>query len=169
MIVTLDTAPVKEPVTVGGVKDHLRIVIDDDDLLLEDYIKAARLKTESILGRSLLTQTWIYYLNDWPSCDYIKLPFPPLQSVTSIKYKDVDESESTFSNTSYAVDIVSNPGRVVLLYGETWPTATLSPKTPIYIEYVAGYGDNKEDVPMDIRLAIMMLVGHWYEQTESNT
>ena len=167
MIVNRTTDASIEPVTLTSVKEHLRISIDDDDFILQDYIRAARLRTEGVMGRAFITQTWVYYLDRWPDEDYIKLPFPPLQSVTSVKYKDRDETEYTFDSADYVVDTVSQPGRVVLKYGEVWPTETLSPKTPIYITFEAGYGDDRPDIPMNIRLAVMALVGHWYENREA--
>lgn len=167
MIVDLITAPTREPVSVAKMKEHLRITIEDDDFLLQDYITTARKYVEDLIGCALLTQTWKYYMNCWPNGDWFELPFPPLQSVTSVKYKDSNETEYTFSANDYLVDIVSEPGRVVLKYGETWPSETLSPRTPIYTEYECGYGDSPNDVPMNLRHAIIMLVGHYYEHREA--
>jgi uncharacterized phiE125 gp8 family phage protein len=31
---------------------------------------------------------------------------------------------------------------------------------------VAGYGDDAEDVPQAIRQAMMLMIGHWYENRE---
>jgi uncharacterized phiE125 gp8 family phage protein len=36
----------------------------------------------------------------------------------------------------------------------------------IEIAFTAGFGATAEDVPMPIRLAIKMLVAHWYEMRE---
>ena len=169
MKVELITPPAKEPLTLTYVKDHLRIDLtsDEQDSLIQDYIIGARKYTEALLGRRLITQTWKYYMDDWPNADWFRIPFPPLVSVTSVKYKDEDESESTFSSGDYLVDTVTEPGRVVLKYAEIWPSETLSPRNPIYTEYVCGYGDSPADVPMEIRQALAMLVGHWYEQREA--
>ncbi len=51
---------------------------EDDDL--NDAIIDGREEVEKITRRKLLTQTWDYYLNAWPSENYIKLPFGNLQS-----------------------------------------------------------------------------------------
>lgn len=52
--------------------------IEDD--WLNDTIAEARQYVEDITRRKILTQTWEYYLDEWPSVNYIKLPFGNLQS-----------------------------------------------------------------------------------------
>ncbi len=54
--------------------------VEDD--LLTAIIQTAREHVENITRRALLTQTWDYYLDAWPSVNYIKLPFGNLQSNT---------------------------------------------------------------------------------------
>ena len=76
---------------------------------------------------------------------------------------DSDEAESTFAAANYLVDTDSVPGRVVLAYGETWPTDTLSPRNPIEVEFVTGYGDTYASVPSAIQHAIKVLVNDLYE------
>lgn len=159
--------PTQEPVTLEEVKWHLRIDIDDNDFILEGLIKSAREHLEAVLNRAIMTQTWVMYLEDWPDdSDYIEIPYPPLQSVSSIIYTDYNESATTWTAaTYYHVDIVSEPGRVILRYGQEWPTATLSPNNPIAITYVAGYAD-VDTVPQAIKQAVLIDIADMYEQRE---
>lgn len=69
--------------------------IEDD--LLNAIITSARENVEDITRRALITQTWDYYLDDWPDADFIKLPLGKLQSITSIKYKDTDGVETNMA------------------------------------------------------------------------
>ena len=164
---TLKTAPVKRALTLNSLKDQLYIVADDTyDTHLYTLIDGATLWVEQYLCRKLITQTWYCYLDEWPREDFIELPFGDVQSVAAVKYTDTDESQSTFDSGDYLVDTDSIPGRVVLKYGETWPTVTLSPKNPIQIEFTTGYGDDDTDVPMDIRHALKMLCSQHYEHRE---
>jgi len=164
MPLTLNTAPTIEPVNLSNAKAHLRVSGQEDDLYITDLIIAARRYTENVLNRALITQTWEYYLDDWP--ETIEIPMPPLQSVTSVKYTDLDGSQSTFSSASYTVDTDSEPGRIILNDGYTWPNDTLFPTNPIQIIFVAGYGDSTQDVPADIRAAIKLTIANYYENRE---
>ena len=150
------------------LKEHLRIVIGntDEDDYLQTLIDAATEYVQQYTRRRLITQTWYYYLNDWPSGDTIKLPYGQLQSVTAVKYTDSDGDESTFSSADYIVDTNKDPGGVVLGYGETWPTATLYPSNPIEVEYVCGYGDDGSDIKAPIRHAIKLVASDIYENRE---
>jgi uncharacterized phiE125 gp8 family phage protein len=123
-------------------KKHCRIYHSEDDAYVQGVIAAAVEKAESYLRRKLITQTWKVYLDDWPGSGFISLPFGQLQSVTHVKYTDSDGDQSTFSSDYYGTDTDSEPGRVVLNYGESWPTAVLATKNPIEIQFVCGYGDH---------------------------
>lgn len=139
-----------------------------DDTLLTALIQAAREYVEGYQNRALCTQTWELVLDSWPVRDYVELPKPPLQSVTSIKYKDSAGTESTWADTNYIVDPDSFLGRVVLADGISWPTATLYPAGGIRIQFVAGYG-LAADVPQTTRQAMLLLIGHLYENREAST
>lgn len=165
-------APAIEPVRLEEAKWHLRIDNDDSDYIIENLIKAAREHVEAILNRALMEQTWCMYLEDWPrDSDYIEIPYPPLQSISSIIYTDSGGTPNTWTAaTYYHADTDSEPGRVVLRYGENWPTATLSPLNPIAITFVCGYSLSKiDDVPQSIKQAILIDVGDMFENRETLT
>jgi len=166
MILKQTVAPAAEPVTLTEAKSHLRVDISDDDTLIEGLITAARDMIEKMARRALITQTWRYSLDGWPGGDEIRLPRPPLQSVASIVYKESDGTSNSWDTAAYIVDSDSEPGRVVLAYGESWPSVTLYPAAPIQITFVAGYGD-ADDVPETWKQAIKLLVAHWYENREA--
>lgn len=164
---TIQTEPAAEPVSTDDAKLHLRVDIDDDDDLIDALVKAAREHVEIITRRALITQTWDYYLDEFPTGSVIEIPRPPLQSVTHVKYTDKDGTESTFSSASYHVDTDGEPGRIVLKYGESWPGDTLQTSNPIVVRFVAGYGESGASVPEAIIQAIKLLVGHYYENREA--
>jgi uncharacterized phiE125 gp8 family phage protein len=114
-------------------------VISDD---LTDAITDGREMVENITRRALLSQTWYYYLDAFPSEDFIKLPFGNLQSAgLVITYKDSDGTTTTMTvATDYLVELNGEGiGRIVLPYGESWPSDTLYPSNPICIEYACGW------------------------------
>lgn len=163
----LKTPPAVEPVSLAELKLFLRIDHSDDDELIQSLITAARQYCELVQNRSYITQTWQFYLDDWPTQGYIELPRPPLQAADiSVKYTSAAGTEYTFAAENYHVD-VSFVGKIVLAYGKTWPTISLKTSLPICIEYKAGYGDAATTVPETVKQAIKMLAGHWYENRET--
>lgn len=160
------TAPAVEPLTVDLAAAHLRVDGTGDEQLIEHLITAARRYCETAQGRAYITQTLELQLEDWPCGREIRLPRPPLQSVTSVKYTNSAGAETTWSSADYQVDTRSQPGRLVLGYGKSWPTATLRPGGAIVVRYVAGYG-LAAAVPETARQAMRLLIGHWYEHREA--
>ncbi len=167
MRLSLVTAPTVEPITTRDIKDHLRIDTDVDLEAeeLKEYVSAARSWCELFQNRAYITQTWDWALDGWPHSPF-SIPLPVLQSITSIKYFDTDETEATFASSNYQVDIISEPGRVSLGWNKTYPSTTLRPINGVIIQFVAGYGNAESDVPNNIKQAIRLLVGHMYENRE---
>lgn len=171
MIARLETAPVKYPVTLNEARKQCEIGTEqsEHDDYLNTLIAAATGQAEQYLHRRMITQTWKLYLEQWPCGSIIKLPFGRLQSVTSIKYKDVDGDETTWDSGEYIVDIQSEPGQIVLDYQEAWPTEELYPSNPIKIEFVCGYGLTGASVPAMIKHAMKLTISDLFENRETET
>ncbi len=167
MALKLVTAPAVELMSTANAKAHLRVDSTDDDTLIGVLIKAARQHAENVASRALITQTWDYQLDAWPDGDEITIPLPPLQSVTSVKYYDTAGTEYTMTATDYIVDTKSEPGRIVLAYGKSWPSTTLRPAAGVIVRFVAGYGDAAANVPEAIIAALKLHIGYLYEQREA--
>jgi uncharacterized phiE125 gp8 family phage protein len=165
MALTLVTGPAGEPVSLGEAKGHLRVDISEDDALIGGLITAARMHVEQHLKRALMTQTWELVLDCFPSSGGIRLPLPPLASVVSVKYTDVDGVEGTFAASNYLVDTDREPGLVRLKRSSAWPAVELQEVGGVRVRYVAGYG-NAGATPRPIRQAILLLVGSLYENRE---
>lgn len=163
---TLVTAPTAEPLSAQEAKDHMRVDITTDDELIEALIGAARRKFEADTGRALCTRTYDLTLDGWPCGDSITLPYPPLQSVTSITYYDTSNASATFASSSYFVDTASLPGRIVLGYGQSWPSVTLRPANGVVVRFVTGAGAASQVADSD-KQALLLLIAHWYEHREA--
>jgi len=138
---TLITGPTVEPVSLAEAKRHLRLTSDDTakDGEIASLIVAARTRVQQDTNLALVTSTWETYLDCFPVGTRLELPLPPLQSVTHVKYTDTDAAETTVDGSYYHVDTVRRPGRIVLAYGQQWPTATLRTANGIVVRFVAGY------------------------------
>ena len=170
MNISLVTAPAAEPVDLDEAKLHLRVDINDDDTLIESLILLARRMSEGISNHRFVTQTWDIFMDAFPGSDTIHLPksLSPLSSVTHIKYTDEDDNESTFASSNYVVDTYSDPGRIKLDRDSNWPSDTLTELNGVVVRVVVGYGD-PADIPQEYKQAIMLMVGHWYENREQVT
>lgn len=183
---TTNTAAAEDPVTLDEAKLHLRVDSDitTDDGLIVGLIKAATRAVEREIGQALVTRTLLasYDAFPWVGRNYIShreafllaggrsgeflLPYPPLQSVSSITYTDTAGASQTLNTSTYQVDTESMPGRVVPAYGTFWPVSRLETPNAVQILYVAGWGA-PDAVPEDIRSAILMTIGHWWMNRES--
>jgi len=152
-------------------KRHLRIPIGytHDDEYIEGLINIAKNWVEEYTNRKLLYQRWKLYLDKWPSGDSISLPYAPLVGApsTAIVYKDSDGDSTTFSSSAWETDTYKEPGEIRLGYDENWPTATLWNVNPISIEFQCGYGNSSSDVPIEIRQAMLLVIGDLYENREN--
>lgn len=166
MALKLVTGPAVEPVTLAEMKLYLRVDLTTDDALISTLITAARQALEEYTRRAFLAQTWAYSLDATPDRIWLELPRPPLQSVTSVTYYQNDDVSRTFAATNYIVDTRSEPGRIVLKIGSVWPSA-LRPADAFVVQYVAGYGDEGQDVPKPLLAAIKQCVAEWYANRES--
>jgi uncharacterized phiE125 gp8 family phage protein len=149
--------------TVNGTEDPLLIAL----------LEAARGEIDGgrgWLGRALITQTWDLVLDEFPAVTRnnpyaaIKVPLPPLQSVTSVTYLDDNGVSQTLSASLYDVDIKSEPGQVRPAYGESWPTTRDTPQA-VTVRFVAGYGAAAA-VPALIKLWLRIRLSTLYEHRE---
>jgi len=163
---TQTVAPTVEPVTRAETKDHLRITHIAEDDRIDDLITAARIHAESFTNRQFITATYALRLGSFPT--EILCPRPPLQTAPTIAYIDVDGASQPVAASVYQYDIYSTIGRIKLAVGQTWPTTAGEGDyyNPVTVTYQAGYGAAGTNVPRDIRVAIMMIVGQLMEHPE---
>tara|TARA_R110002072_G_scaffold105579_2_gene230813 strand:- start:183 stop:767 length:585 start_codon:yes stop_codon:yes gene_type:complete len=163
--------PGVEPTSLDQAKAFLRVTHTDEDQLITDLIVSARERVEAETGRALITRTCRETLDDWavegrfsPPC-VLKLPAPPLQSVTAITLFAADGSGAVWDESEYQVDIESDPGRVAVRgrSGFPRPGRTVS---GIQIDFAAGYGDTPDDVPAALKEAVLRLVGEAYHDRD---
>lgn len=134
-----------------------------EDPTLNALIAVARQAVEVEMERALITQTWDWFKDAFPSGDF-EVPKPPLGSVTSIKYRDTNGDEQTWASANYNVDTDSAPGRIEAAYGVSYPS-TRAMNNAVTVRFVAGYGD-AGDVPESIKQAMLILIAHLYEKRE---
>ncbi|MEI8714781.1 head-tail connector protein [Mesorhizobium sp. ISC11] len=169
-MLTLVTPPEGLPVSLAEAKAQLGIKVTTvHDAMINRLIAAvtAKLDGESgMLGRALVTQEWTMTLDYFPA--EIVVPLPPLQSVEEITYLDAAGEEQTLATNNYAVLGIagSKRARIVPAYGKTWPATRDFPES-VTVSFTAGYGDDEDSVPEPLRAAILLHVGHLFENRET--
>jgi len=173
----LITAPAAYPLTLQEVKDQLRVTDTAEDNKLNMFLAAATAHTENYLSRALISQTWDFYLDNFPPDGrVIELPLPPAISITSIKYFDENDVEQTWDSALYTVNLTG------MYNAEVYPAVNGSyPSSRYYrnsvvTRAVVGYADSGADpvdladnVPDAIKHAILLLIGHMWENREATT
>lgn len=161
LITRVITGPVIEPVTLSEAKLHLRVDTSADDALITALIAAAREMIEERTGLALLTQTRDALALAFPAERYIELLYPPVQSVTGVYYTETDgSSEQTLSAAAYTLSVWN--ARITLKSGYAWPSGEMR----VRVRYVCGY-TAAASVPQRLRQAVLLLIGHWYENREA--
>lgn len=162
--VELITAPAIEPISVSDVKRNAFVETTDDDAFIQhDLIPAARKYCERLTGRAFITQTWAqYYDRPLPACEPYYFRILPVQSVSSVKYYDTNETLQTMSSTLYQVDVLRTRARLWVEADQDWPTISTQKLNAIQITFVAGYGGTCSSTPEIYRRAMTMLCTHWY-------
>ncbi len=170
--VELVSPPKKEPMEITDFRDdHLRVLSDEVEAeYMGGLIKAGRIYFENWTRTKAITQTQRMYMDRFPP-HQIELPFPPMQSIVSIKYIDSAGVLTTWPNTSYKVSPPESVAqkdnakrcRIRRAFGVNWPDPRQE-MDAVQIEFTCGYGDDGTDVPEPIRQGIKMVAAEMYLQ-----
>ncbi len=154
------TAPAKEPILPEELKENARIDYTDHDPELQHLITEARVwAEENELAQCLITQT---VTEKFPSLGESELRWSPVQSITSVVYVDTNGDDKTLADTVYELGHHLGIGICRLQYNQTWPN-TRAQADAVTITYVAGYGDDRHDVPLAIRQAMKAYALYRYD------
>jgi uncharacterized phiE125 gp8 family phage protein len=168
-----------EPVTLAEAKLHLRVDLSNDDALITAMISAAREMVERYTSRTLIYTAYRLTMDNWPYD--IELPRSPAIEAAAnlvtgiayitprIRYYDGDGNQQTMTYAAgdFEVLLDNNPPLLVLPPSGIWPVTYPLQRGAIEIDWIAGYGSASTGIPELLRLAIMMLVAHWYEHREA--
>ena len=158
----LVTAPATEPLTYAEVKAYLRLNGDSEETFVTNLIVVARQYVESQIWRPLISQvqsmnfdkseltTQVYNINK-----------APVISINSVTYYDLNNALQTLNASDWESDIYSNPARFRI---KTLPQI-YDRMNALQVNFTCGYA-NAASVPLPIKQAMLMLIGHYYENRQ---
>jgi uncharacterized phiE125 gp8 family phage protein len=158
MTYALITPPAAEPLTLAEVKAHLRLDGGDEDPLLTSLIRTAREHLERETGLCLITQSWRFYLDDWPGDDIIRIAKSPVQVIQNARVFDADGNAVDVSLEDHLLDAEGRPARFWLKR----PRRPGQPINGIAIDFSAGFGQAGTDVPDGLKRAMLLHIGHMF-------
>lgn len=133
------------PVRLADVKDHLRVMHDDEDLAVQRLTLAAAREIEVYAELALTRQTITLHVTAEGEGETIALPIGPLAPDAAVSINGVPALTG--------------------IGGGRWPSVTLPVGVtgPLVITYEAGFADSADGVPDDLQLAIMEQAAWHYD------
>ena len=159
------------PLSLGEIKAHLRFdhLSGEDDALLTQYQEAALATWGDESGShnwAITAQRIRVGLPGWPlGQQEFKLPWPPLRALVQVDYVDPDGVTQTLDPATYELDKISQPARLRLAPGQSWPPLA-DRMTPVSLTLDVGYADLSE-VPAPIKQALLLTIEAWHPRPDS--
>jgi uncharacterized phiE125 gp8 family phage protein len=154
------TAAPTEPITVDDAKRQCVVLHEDDDLLFDGLIAAARDYVEKYTGTPLAPQTVEIKCDSF--ADMARLPVAPVTSVT-VSYIDTAGAEQTIDDADIDLRADGLEASVVPAYGKRWPIPRSGSRITMKAE--VGY----ETLPASIKHAMLLWIADAYEQRENTS
>ena len=180
-------------ITLVDAKNFLRVTDSAEDSLITSLITASIETAENYTNSRFLDREYLMNMETWDDVyvsnfysqalsdgsfirrggfvgksnqNQIVLPYPPLDSVTHIKYYDASNTQVTFSSSNYIVNtFINQKGFIEIKDGVTLPTLK-ERADAIEIKFKTGYGTSSSDTPEAIKTAILLILGFMYEKRE---
>lgn len=158
------TAAASNVLTTSEVKSHLKVDTTADDTLIDNLIIAATNSCQEYTNRFFITTEITQYGDNWN--DVTELFKSPIQSsLFNVKYYDTNNLLQTLASSEYNLDNSMQPSRLCEAPDKSWPS--LSEKiNAIEVNYNVGV-DNASDVDNAIKQALLLTIGHWYQNREA--
>ncbi|WP_103255789.1 head-tail connector protein [Tabrizicola aquatica] len=164
MMLTEETPVPSAALPVEEMKDHLRMgsgFAEDglQDGLIETYLRAAMAAIEGRIGKMLFRRRFLWLLDGWRDAEQA-LPVSPVASVESVTLVDAAGAETVVAAAAYRVVPDLHRPR---LAGRGGALPTIPSEGMVKVVFDAGFGPAWTDIPADLRQAVLLLAGEYYE------
>lgn len=159
------TPPATQPVTIATLADHLRIAQSapetEQSAELGRLIDAATTHIERRLDTALIAQSWRWQVERW--CDAALFPLAPVITVETVDLVNGDGTRTLW--TGWRLKTSASRPRLAVQSAQLW--SLIPTDGHAEIRFTVGYGTSPEDVPPDLRHAVLLLAGHYFENREA--
>lgn len=166
------TAPTTETISLATARLHLRLDTSGsppshpDDLLVQSLITAVRQNAEDYTGLKIASGTYEMRADSFKDFES-NLQTWPVTSITSVSYIDLDDQTQTLLSSDYVLDTYTRPARLKPSMTKiTFPAAK-----EVTIRFTAGFTDsqspNQYPMPKAIESAMLLMIGHLYDNREA--
>lgn len=157
-------APASEPFTLAEVKNFLQIDdFEDDDGLITALIEAVRTDTEEYLNKCLIQTTIQEYYSVFDAKMFLSLN--PVLSIDEIIYTDQNGTSQTLA--TYQSDLISEPAFFASAVNASFPAVQSNTVNPIRVTYKSGFGTTADDIPKNIKQAMLLMIRDNYDNREN--
>ena len=165
-----ETSPIPTvalPVTV--LRDHLRLSsgfsdVTTQDALLEQFLRAAIASVEGRVARALFQRDYLLRLTRWRDGYAQPLPVAPVVLVGSVTLIDRTGTQTVVEPSRYVLDADGTRPRIEAV-GTALPM--IPARGAVEIAFTAGFGTAWDDIPADLRQAVLLLAAQYYEGRET--
>ena len=164
MMLTEETPVPQVALPVEEMKDHLRMgsgFADDglQDGLIETYLRAALAAIEGRIGKMLFQRRFLWVLECWRE-DEQALPVSPVSGIVSMTLVDAAGGEVVVAPATYRLIKDLHRPRLARK-GMSLPT--IPSEGLVKVAFDSGFGAVWADIPVDLRQAVLLLAGEYYE------
>jgi uncharacterized phiE125 gp8 family phage protein len=136
--------------------------ITDQDMMIQLMVASATTQIEAATGRSVINATFRQSYKNF--VDMEQFYMSPVSSISSVKYFDAQGIEQVLSSDVYEL-VKDEPASIRLKKDQSWPLVD-GRDDGIRVEYIAGYGENHEDVPPVVKLPILVVAAWLFENRQ---
>ena len=164
MSITDIEAPPIEPISLAMAKEFLRIDGDHEDALITDLIKVARERVEFMGRLSLITRRRAYS-SARVCAGRLVINHGPIKHVHKVSLIDGADNEIEIPKGDIYINRRARPAIIEMRKRDVFSDYAADP-VAVVAEFDAGYGSSPEDVPMQLRQAVLLLLAQHYEHRD---
>ena len=134
-----------------------------DDLLL-GFLRGAVSAIEGRLSKALLVRGFSVTVTDWRRVDRMMFPLAPVTRVDSVTVTNATGAETALDPAAYWLD-TGAPDPYLKPAGTSLPV--IPARGNVRVSFTAGMAATIDDLPADLKQAVLMLAAHYYEFRDS--
>lgn len=150
-----------EPVSLDYAKTFLRVDTDDDDALITDLIRSARIRIEAMIGGALIERPQRFTTTRVTGRG-VFINHQPVREVSAVRLIGAAGEVVDVPLLSLSVNLRCQPPAISVTPFVNW-RGILGNAAAVEIDITAGYGTATDDVPMPLRHAVLLLLAQSYE------